>query len=155
MSQGEANQESEQRRVRWMAALAKASLHELEEAWRDLPLKPGYEFLRRPETGLAMIQGRAGGTGRRFNLGEMTITRCVVQSGGSFTGYSYLAGRDHRRAELAAVFDALLQDPKRSKKLWQQIVEPLETAQARRRAEIRAQSAPTKVDFFTMVRGDE
>ena len=52
-------------RQRWMAALAKAATADLERAWKALSVSPDYDLLRPAEVGLAMVQGRAGGTGRR------------------------------------------------------------------------------------------
>ena len=105
-------------RRRWMAALAKAAPGALERAWADLADRPEYGFLRRPEIGSAMVRGRAGGNGRRFNLGEMTVTRCSVRLADGTAGHAYVAGRDKRHAELAAVFDALMQDPARAAPRW-------------------------------------
>ena len=73
--------------------------------------------MRGPETGLVMVRGRAGGSGSPFNLGEMTVTRCTVQLGSGTAGHAYIAGRDERQAELAAVADALLQDPALTRKV--------------------------------------
>lgn len=90
--------------------LAKAKRTELEDAVGTLPAIPSYRFLRQPEAGLVMVRGRIGGTGGPFNLGEMTVTRCAVQlDGGGAPGIGYVAGRDSRHAELAALLDALLQ----------------------------------------------
>ena len=139
----------------WMAALAKARIDELEGVWCDLPDKPEFRFLRPPEAGLVMVQSRAGNTGRRFNLGEMTVTRCAVRINTGQTGVAYVAGRDFRHAELAAICDALLQDPSRRPGVERRVVNPLLAAQAERRRLSAAQTAATKVDFFTMVRGDD
>ncbi len=65
-------------RQRWMSVLAKASPADLEARWRSLGEALSWACLRRPETGMVMVRGRAGGTGQRFNLGEMTVTRCAV-----------------------------------------------------------------------------
>jgi alpha-D-ribose 1-methylphosphonate 5-triphosphate synthase subunit PhnG len=105
-------------RQRWLAVLAKASLAELEAAWGELADKPRYRILRQSETGLVMVRGRIAGTGQPFNLGEMTMTRAAVQllaaaGGASHTGFGHVAGRSRRRAELVALFDALLQDSAR------------------------------------------
>ena len=70
-----------------------------------------YRVLRGPEAGLVMVRGRAGGGGAPFNLGEMTATRCTVRTEAGFVGHAYVAGRNERQAELAALADALLQDP--------------------------------------------
>lgn len=141
-------------RQRWMAVLARASVDDLDRGWNALGDRPDFRFLRRPEVGLTMVRARAGGTGRRFNLGEMTVTRCVVETGGGQVGHAYIAGRDIRKAELAALFDALLQDQTRAPTVMRTIIEPLAEAQADGRKQKRAKVAATKVDFFTMVRGD-
>ncbi len=138
-------------RRRWMGVLAKAMPAELEHAWAALPQAPAYSFLRKPETGLAMVRGRIGGNGGPFNLGEMTLTRCAVRLGeGGATGIAYVAGRNARHAELAAAFDALLQGAARPS--LAPIIESLEAAQAERRRQAHGASAATKVEFFTMVR---
>ena len=141
-------------RRRWMGVLAKAKPAEIEAAWAALPEKPGYRHLRRPEVGMAMVRGRMGGGGAPFNLGEMTVTRCAVQVEGGATGMSWVAGRDRRHAELAAVLDALLQDEGRRAGLIELAVVPLESAQAERRRAASAKAASSKVEFFTMVRGE-
>ena len=66
-------------RQAWMAILAKSSVADLEQQFETLERLPEYTFLRQPEVGLTMIRGRAGGTGDAFNLGEMTVTRCVIK----------------------------------------------------------------------------
>jgi alpha-D-ribose 1-methylphosphonate 5-triphosphate synthase subunit PhnG len=138
----------------WMAVLAKARPEDLEEAWRSVSEKPRYRFLRPPETGLVMVRARAGGTGRKFNLGEMTVTRCTVQVDGGATGTAYVIGRNKRQAELAAVFDALLQDPFRHPSLMDYVIHPIENSIRETKAMIGKKAASTRVEFFTMVRGD-
>lgn len=142
-------------RARWMSALAQAEPAAVEAAWEALDSRPGYRLLRPPETGLVMVRGRAGGTGAAFNLGEMTVTRCSVELDGGRVGHAYVAGRDRRHAETAAVFDALLQDPARRADLETRVVEPLVEAREARQHEARARAATTRVEFFTMVRGEE
>lgn len=141
-------------RRRWMGILCRAGRDELERAWQAHDDKPTYIILRAPEVGMVMVRGRAGGTGAPFCLGEMTVVRCTVETADGQIGVSYLAGRDPRRAEIAAVFDALLQDPERRPALLRSIVDPLAVAQENVRRTRRAKAAATKVDFFTMVRGD-
>ena len=141
-------------RQRWMSVLAKAAPADLEARWQSFGEAPSWACLRPPETGMVMVRGRAGGTGQRFNLGEMTVTRCAVALDGGATGFGYVAGRDRRHAELAAVVDALMQDPARRQIVEQRIIEPLlNQQQAVRRAAAR-KTAATKVDFLTLVRGD-
>ena len=93
-------------RQQWMATLARASRAEIEALAGELP---AHEVLKAPETGTVMVEGRAGGAGRRFNLGEATVTRCVVRLGDGAMGFSYALGRDARKARLAAILDARLQ----------------------------------------------
>jgi alpha-D-ribose 1-methylphosphonate 5-triphosphate synthase subunit PhnG len=138
-----------------MAVLAQASAAELEEHWRDVSALPRHRMLWPPETGLVMVRGRAGGTGARFNVGEMTVTRCAVELEGGAVGVAYVRGRDRRHAELAAVLDALLQDPARRDDLEHAVVGPLAAAQTARRRAAAERVAPSRVEFFTLVRGDD
>jgi alpha-D-ribose 1-methylphosphonate 5-triphosphate synthase subunit PhnG len=142
-------------RRRWMSVLATAPATDLEERWRRLSESPRYRMLRWPETGLVMARGRTGGTGTRFNLGEMTVTRCAVQLEAGQVGVAYVRGRDRRHAELAALLDALLQDPARREALERAIVAPLAAAAQARRQAVAERVAPSRVEFFTMVRGEE
>lgn len=141
-------------RKRWMGVLARAGSDRLEHAWSGLDHRPDYSFLRAPEVGMALVRGRAGGTGCRFNLGEMTMTRCTVLLVGGGVGHGYVAGRGKRHAELAAVFDALLQSGALRDRLLREVIAPLareHSEQLRRKA---SKAAATKVNFFTMVRGE-
>jgi alpha-D-ribose 1-methylphosphonate 5-triphosphate synthase subunit PhnG len=143
-------------RARWIACLGQADPARLETAWAALSPAPPHRWLRKPETGLVMLRGRAGGDGQAFNLGEMTMTRAAVllESDRPVTGFGYVAGRDHRHAELAALFDALLQEEDRQAALMADLIEPLEAAAKTKHAARAAAVAPTRVDFTTMVRGD-
>jgi len=142
-------------RRRWMAVLAKAESDELETAWTELGSVPDYRVLRGPELGLVMVRGRAGGTGARFNLGEMTVTRCTVELADGAVGHAYVRGRRRRHAEIAAVLDALLQDPRCRAAVGERVVERLAAAEAARRQTAEARSAATRVDFLTLVRGED
>ena len=142
-------------RQAWMGLLARAAPEDLESAWAALEPKPAWRWLRRPETGLVMVRGRAGGSGQAFNLGEMTVTRCVLVTDDGTTGHAHVAGRDARHAELAAAFDALLQDETRRVNLEDSLLAPLRRKRseaAQRRAQ---EAAATRVEFFTMVRGED
>ena len=141
-------------RQQWMRLLALAPPAELDALLSPLlPDADACRWLRRPETGLAMLQGRAGGTGARFNLGEASLTRASVNVG-AFTGHAWVLGSQPRHAELAALADALLQDPARHDALAGQVLTPLNAALAARRAAERREAAASKVEFFTMVRGE-
>ena len=134
-------------RQSWMAVLARASADELA---MGAELLPGYTKLRGPEAGLVMVQGRAGGTGGAFNLGEATVARCAVTTEGGQIGHAYRLGRDLRAAELAAVIDAALQDPARHDALQAKLIRPLAAAQAEAKAATARKAAATQVQFFTM-----
>lgn len=140
-------------RRRWMGLLAKATPAEIETIWSRLPPPPPYSLLRQPEIGLMMVQGRIGGDGQAFNLGEMTVTRCSVRLAGGTVGHAWIAGRVCKQAERAAVLDALLQD-RGPDGAMAGMLDRLERSQAERRAENSRKAAATKVEFFTMVRGE-
>lgn len=147
-------------RQRAMAELAMANTNVLEAAAKRLPSDIGYTFLRRPEVGLVMLEARAGNTGQRFNLGEMLITRCVLrleEQGGcqATEGYAFLQGNRPRQAELAALFDALLQQDSWADELQNTLIIPLMQERAMQRAKVQEEIATTRVDFFTMVRGED
>jgi alpha-D-ribose 1-methylphosphonate 5-triphosphate synthase subunit PhnG len=134
-------------RQRWMAVLARADAEAVQERLGDVPR---YTVLRGPEAGLVMVRGRAGGGGAPFNLGEMTVTRCTVRTDTGLVGHAYVAGRKERLAELAALVDALLQDPERQPGLLRQVIEPLAELQEARRANIAAKASATRVQFYAM-----
>ncbi len=145
-------------RAHWMALLARAPLGILEPALQAHAATPA-RWLRTPETGLMMVQGRAGGTGERFNLGEVTVTRCALRveadaaDGGEATvGVAYVLGRSHRQVHLAALADALLQDPLRQAALDTGLLDPIRRYLAQAQAEHLARTASTRVDFFTVAR---
>ena len=151
---GSATESAVTERQAWMAALAKAPLAELEHAWSDLAPQPGFTRLRPAETGLVMVRGRISGSGQPFNLGEMTMTRAAVRIENGPTGFGHVAGRSARHAELAALFDALLQDPARHGALMERVVRPLAARTAAEKTRKASEVAATKVDFFTLVRGE-
>jgi alpha-D-ribose 1-methylphosphonate 5-triphosphate synthase subunit PhnG len=138
----------------WMRTLAKAPVEMLEEAWNRLAQKPPYRFLRQPETGLVMVRGRADGVGRNFNLGEITLTRCTVKVNEGAAGSAYIMGRNKRHAELAAVFDGLLQDPELRPQLIESVIRPLDASRIEREERSARETAASRVEFFTMVRGE-
>jgi len=137
-------------RRHWMSVLARADDTAIEEGLAACGDIPVYTRMRGPECGLVMVRGRAGGGGDPFNLGEMSVTRCTVRTDSGLVGHAYLAGRHERRAELAALADALLQDPARAPALHAAMIEPLARQQQARRSSTAAKAAATKVEFFTM-----
>lgn len=141
-------------RQRWMSVLAHSRPAELLDLWQPLNLSPQFDRLRAAETGLTQLQGRMGGTGKRFVMGDMTVTRAVVQLDCGTYGYSYVAGRDKKHAELCAVIDALLQVNGMHELLHKMIIAPLAATQQARREQRAREVAASRVDFFTLVRGE-
>ncbi|AWD23207.1 phosphonate C-P lyase system protein PhnG [Pseudogemmobacter blasticus] len=135
----------------WMSVLAKAPPARLAALMPDLP---PHDLLRSPETGAVMVRGRAGATGAAFNLGEMTVTRCSVRLAGGAVGHAWVQGRDRAHATRAAVADALMQT-EAAPRVRADVLEVLRAEAEGRRAARAARAAATKVDFFTMVRGED
>lgn len=139
------------KRQKWMQVLARAG-KDLQQF--EAELEPyEYSYIRIPEAGMVMARGAAGGTGQAFNVGEVTVTRCVVRLADGAMGYSYVLGRNLRHAELAAVVDGLLQGSE-SEQWFEKIIVPLASAQQQGRTVREQEVAGSKVSFFTMVRGD-
>jgi alpha-D-ribose 1-methylphosphonate 5-triphosphate synthase subunit PhnG len=138
-----------------MALLAQAHAGELRHGLAAVVDAPRYVELRPVATGLVMVRGRIGGDGAPFNLGEATVTRAAVQMESGEVGFSYLLGRDHDKARLAAVCDALWQSVRRRDAIERHVLAPVRLRLERERAEKREQAAATRVDFFTLVRGED
>ncbi|MCE8537691.1 phosphonate C-P lyase system protein PhnG [Ruegeria pomeroyi] len=138
----------------WMGLLARAPEAALMALWDRIEERPAYNWLRAPETGGVMVRGRTGGTGAPFNLGEMTVTRCALVLGDGTVGHAYVQGRSRVKAEAAAMIDALMQT-EAADRIRARVLNPL-AAQMAERAESRAaRAAATKVEFFTLVRGED
>ena len=142
-------------RKRAMALLARAMTPEMAE-----PIErfwPGCEArdLKPVETGLVMLRGRIGGDGAPFNVGEATVTRAVVELPSGERGYGHILGRDAARARFAAIADALWQRPEARGEVEIAILAPIASRLAAEAAKTRAETAATRVDFFTLVRGED
>ena len=137
-------------RRHWMRVLARAGAGDIAALLDGAPALPAHVRLRGPETGMVMLRGRAGGGGGAFNLGEMTVTRCTVRLADGPVGHAYVAGRDARQAELAALLDAALQDPARHDALLATVIAPLAARQLQAGHAAARRAAATKVEFFTL-----
>ncbi|MBJ7532999.1 phosphonate C-P lyase system protein PhnG [Rhodomicrobium vannielii ATCC 17100] len=142
------------RRAAAMATFAAAETAELRCALECIGSIEAVE-IRKPETGLVMVRGRIGGDGAPFNVGEATVTRCVVRIASGETGFSYILGRDHEKARLAALCDALWQSSDRRAEIDAALIAPVRQRLGREREEARARTNATRVDFFTLVRGED
>jgi alpha-D-ribose 1-methylphosphonate 5-triphosphate synthase subunit PhnG len=113
-----------------------------------------YENLREPENGLVMVRGRIGGDGAPFNLGEATVSRAAVRLVTGEVGFGYTLGRDHDKARMIALCDALIQTIDHADTVEAQVVEPLRARMISERSRRAAETAATRVDFYTLVRGE-
>ena len=138
-----------------MAVLAQAQTDEIANGLERIGNSFDFTELRPADTGLVMLRGRIGGDGAPFNAGEATVTRAAVQIASGEKGFSYVLGRDARKACLAALCDALWQTQAHRQSIEQHVLAPLRATQHERRALKRAQTAATRVDFFTLVRGED
>ena len=139
-------------RKRALDVLASAPARELAAVWDAWPDKPATTRLRGPEVGLVMVRGRAGGGGAPFNLGEATVSRASLRIVTGEVGHGYCLGRDLAKVEVIATIDALYQrDPAA---VDAEIILPLQRVIAEMDQKRRDEAAATRVDFFTMVRGD-
>ncbi len=142
-----------------MSVLALADAGALEAVCKPLAevTQAQWQWLRPPQTGLVMVRGRIGGTGAKFNLGEVPVTRCALRlardnGGAGIVGMAWVQGRDARHAEWAARLDALLQEPACHEQIHTQVIVPLAAAQAARRDVAARKAAATKVEFYTLAR---
>lgn len=115
---------------------------------------PPHEAVRQPESGLVMIRGRIGGDGAPFNLGEASVCRAAVRLASGELGFGYVLGRDGEKARLVALCDALIQNPGFKAEVEQNIIAPLRRELEDARSRQAAETAATRVDFYTLVRGE-
>jgi len=152
---GEARPSEQAGRRAVMAVLAGARADEIELGLQAVVEPIDYVELRAVETGLVMLRGRIGGEGAPFNLGEATVTRAAVQIASGEVGFAYILGRDRKKARLSAVCDALWQNQDYRDAVERRMLAPIRTRVEAERAHKRAETAATRVDFFTLVRGED
>jgi len=152
---GEATEAACVERRAAMAVLTQAEADDIERGLRLVDDGIKFTEPRPAETGLIMLRGRIGGDGAPFNAGEATVTRAAVQLASGVIGFGYVLGRDHRKARAVALCDALLQADGYRQSVEQHVLAPLRLAQLQRRGFVRRQIAATRVDFFTLVRGED
>ena len=136
-----------------MAVLAHATVAEIAGRLAAISL-PAHENLREAENGLVMVRGRIGGDGAPFNLGEATVSRAAVRLASGEVGFGYTLGRDREKARMIALCDALVQSDEFADEIETQVIVPLRAAMLAQRSARSAQAAATRVDFYTMVRGE-
>jgi alpha-D-ribose 1-methylphosphonate 5-triphosphate synthase subunit PhnG len=136
-----------------MAVLAHSSAADIAGHLDAIALPP-HENLREPENGLVMVRGRVGGDGSPFNLGEATVSRAAVRLATGEVGFGYTLGRDRQKARMIALCDALVQSDEFAGAVEAKVLAPLRAALISGRASKAAETAATRVDFYTLVRGE-
>jgi alpha-D-ribose 1-methylphosphonate 5-triphosphate synthase subunit PhnG len=136
-----------------MAVLAHSEPAEIERRLETIAL-PAHEYLREPENGLVMVRGRVGGDGAPFNLGEATVSRAAVRLSTGEIGFGYTLGRDGEKARMIALCDALVQSEQFAELVETEVIAPLRAAMSTKQNQRAAEAAATRVDFYTLVRGE-
>lgn len=147
--------EIQEARKRAAGLLARATVDELLSCWNALDAKPHVEKVRGPETGLVMVRGKIGGGGSSFNLGEATVTRATVKLASGAIGHAHALGTSRKQAWYAAIADALWQEEATRPLVEREVLSVVASRIEKRTASAIQQTAATRVDFFTMVRGDD
>jgi alpha-D-ribose 1-methylphosphonate 5-triphosphate synthase subunit PhnG len=137
-----------------MATLADARTDEIADLLAAFGM-PAHVELRPVETGLVMLQGRIGGDGAPFNFGEATVTRAAVRIASGEVGFAYVLGRDRDKARLAALCDALWQNEAARERVERHVLAPIRARLDEERTRMRQEAAASRVDFFTLVRGED
>nr|WP_319534353.1 phosphonate C-P lyase system protein PhnG [uncultured Vibrio sp.] len=145
---------SQEERQQWMKELSLAPFDQLSELWEAFSDKPSYKHLRATESGLVQVRGKLGNTGDRFNMGDVTMTRASIALENGFNGFAYVQGRNKQHADIAAVLDALMQSDL-APTVNEMILGPLNQLRMERRRAATEETLKTKVDFFTLVRGED
>lgn len=136
-----------------MTVLAHAAGSEIARCLDAIDM-PDHVDLRVPENGLVMVRGRIGGDGAPFNLGEATVSRAAVRLSTGEVGFGYTLGRDVGKARMIALCDAMVQSCRLSGAVELKVLAPLRAAMLAERSRKSAEAAATRVDFYTMVRGE-
>ena len=137
-----------------MAVLAHSNVAEIERFLEAVGRIPEHEDVRAPENGLIMVRGRIGGDGAAFNLGEATVSRAVIRLVTGEVGFGYVLGRDRCKARLIALCDALVQTNTHDVLLERHVIAPICARLDAERDATARRVAATKVEFFTLVRGE-
>lgn len=157
MQQSEAMQDdykTKNDRKTWMGLLSCADPDDLATIRKNLDSLIDYIYIIKPETGMIMVQAKADGSKQRFNLGEAMVSRCILKVKEQYLGTSWIMGSNIKHAELAALFDALLQDPEYKKKLHTPLIEFLRKKAETKDRDLARDAVDTKVEFFTLKRGE-
>ena len=145
----------QQQRQQLLSTLARSTFSDIETLWNGNPVKHGYRHIRKPETGMVMAVARAGGNGEPFNMGEVTVSRCTLRLDSGETGFGYVRGRNLKHAETIALIDALGQkQDDDSRHIFDELLPGLQQLLENKNQQKQSDAEKTRVDFFTMVRGE-
>ena len=147
--------QAEQGRKTLLSVLAKSKLNDIKTYWQDTLENQSYQTIRPPQTGMVMAVARAGSSGEPFNLGEVSVTRCAIRLDSGETGVGYVTGSNKDHALHIAVIDALAQVKDQQQPLQCEVIKPLQEKLQRLKMQQQEKADATKVDFFTMVRGED
>jgi alpha-D-ribose 1-methylphosphonate 5-triphosphate synthase subunit PhnG len=147
--------ELQARRRAAMAVLAEADAAEIAGFLETIGPLPAHAEMRPPENGLVMLRGRIGADGAPFNMGEATVSRAVTRLATGEIGFGYVLGRDRSKARLISLCDALLQTSAYGAILESKMIAPIRERIAAARDAAAREVAATKVEFFTLVRGED
>jgi len=147
--------QTEQGRKTLLSVLAKSKLNDIKTCWQDTLENQSYQTIRPPQTGMVMAVARAGSSGEPFNLGEVSVTRCAIRLDSGETGVGYVTGNSKDHALHIAVIDALSQTEDQQQPLQRDVIKPLQKKLQLLKKQQQEKADATKVDFFTMVRGED
>jgi alpha-D-ribose 1-methylphosphonate 5-triphosphate synthase subunit PhnG len=88
------------------------------------------------------------------NLREATVSRAAVRLSTGEVGFGYTLGRDQRKAQMIALCDALIQSVDHAGPVEAKVLAPLRTQLMAGRNRTAKETAATRVDFYTLVRGE-
>ena len=146
--------ENRKERQNWIRILSGADTSRLILEYKKLAISVPHTTISGPETGLIMVQARADGSGPRFNLGEMSVSKCLLKVDDRYLGYGMVMGSEPEHARLAALFDGLLQHPDFSSQLKRDLIQKLEQEQKEAEKKMTQETGKSRVEFFTMKRGE-
>lgn len=145
----------QQQRQQLLSTLARSSFSDIETHWNSNPDQHQFQHIRKPETGMIMAVGRAGGNGDPFNMGEVTVSRCTLRLESGETGFGYVRGRNLKHAETIALLDAISQKHNdESRHVVEELLPALQKLIETEKQQKQSDAQQTRVDFFTMVRGE-
>jgi alpha-D-ribose 1-methylphosphonate 5-triphosphate synthase subunit PhnG len=104
---------------------------------------------------MVMAVARTEAKGEPFNLGEVSVTRCALRLSNGETGIGYVMGSNKEHALYVAMLDAIAQQPDQYEAINSGLIQPLQQKLLQTHQKQQQKTDKTRVDFFTMVRGED